>query len=416
MALDPQLGTAGHNYLYVLYAYDAAPGQTPPQWNDACPGPPNGPGPTTNGCVVQGRLSRIPVDPATGVVNGPEQVLIGPDWCQQYPSHSIGHLAFGPDGALYASAGDGASFEFVDYGQAGGTVINPNRTAAHLGQPLQRPPGQSRRPQHLPERPRRGAALPEPAPSRERAGSARRHDPAAGPGHRQRPARQSAGLQHQSQRPPDRGDGAAQPLPLHRPARHQRGVGRRRRLEHLGGDRADPVTHRTGDQLRLAMLRGRRPAVRLLGPHPVPGALRRWDESGDCSLLHLQPQRDARVRGHLPDRELIHLGHGLLHRVVLSLLAPRGAVLRRPLAQLHLGDAARHQRPARPEHDRHLHRRRRHQPAGSRRPGGRPRVGDVFFATTTPGWSAGSRPPSRTGRPRRWPRPPARSADRLRSP
>ena len=32
------------------------------------------------------------------------------DWCQQYPSHSIGSLAFGPDGALYVSGGDGASF------------------------------------------------------------------------------------------------------------------------------------------------------------------------------------------------------------------------------------------------------------------------------------------------------------------
>jgi glucose/arabinose dehydrogenase len=126
MAADPQLGTAGHNYLYVLYTYDAAPGRTAPQWNDACPGSPNGPGATTDGCVVQGRLSRIPVDPTTGVATGPEQVLIGPDWCQQYPSHSIGHLAFGQDGALYASSGDGASFNFADWGQAGGTVINPS--------------------------------------------------------------------------------------------------------------------------------------------------------------------------------------------------------------------------------------------------------------------------------------------------
>ncbi len=126
MAADPQLGTGDHNYLYVLYAYDAAPGQTAPQWNDACPGPPSGPGATTDGCVVQGRLSRIPVDPTTGVATGPEQPLIGPDWCQQYPSHSIGHLAFGQDGALYASSGDGASFNFADWGQAGGTVIDPN--------------------------------------------------------------------------------------------------------------------------------------------------------------------------------------------------------------------------------------------------------------------------------------------------
>ena len=40
------------------------------------------------------------------------------DWCQQYPSHSVGSLAFGPDGALYVSGGEGASFSFVDYGQA----------------------------------------------------------------------------------------------------------------------------------------------------------------------------------------------------------------------------------------------------------------------------------------------------------
>jgi uncharacterized repeat protein (TIGR01451 family) len=52
-----------------------------------------------------------------------EQVLIE-DWCQQYPSHSIGTLRFGPDGKLYASAGEGASFGFVDFGQRG-TPVNP---------------------------------------------------------------------------------------------------------------------------------------------------------------------------------------------------------------------------------------------------------------------------------------------------
>ena len=79
------------------------------------------PGPTTDGCVVSGRLSRLQA--AGNVMTGTEQVLIE-DWCQQYPSHSVGTLEFGPDGALYASAGDGASFNFADYGQDG-SPLNP---------------------------------------------------------------------------------------------------------------------------------------------------------------------------------------------------------------------------------------------------------------------------------------------------
>ena len=51
-----------------------------------------------------------------------ETVLVE-DWCQQFPSHSVGNVAFGADGALYASAGDGANFTFdADYGQHGGTL------------------------------------------------------------------------------------------------------------------------------------------------------------------------------------------------------------------------------------------------------------------------------------------------------
>ena len=61
-------------------------------------------------------------------MTGSEQVLIE-DWCQQYPSHSVGSLAFGADGALYVSGGDGASFNFVDYGQDGSP------------QPVRRPAG-----------------------------------------------------------------------------------------------------------------------------------------------------------------------------------------------------------------------------------------------------------------------------------
>jgi PKD repeat protein len=71
--------------------------------------------------VVSGRLSRLQANGNT--MTGGEQVLVE-DWCQQYPSHSIGTVEFGPDGALYASGGDGASFNFVDYGQDG-APLNP---------------------------------------------------------------------------------------------------------------------------------------------------------------------------------------------------------------------------------------------------------------------------------------------------
>jgi glucose/arabinose dehydrogenase len=108
-------------YLYVLYTYDYDPASpsTFPRWGDTCP---DNPGGTADGCVVNGRLSRIEVTPNNTVVGG-ENVLIENQWCQQFPSHSIGGLAFGAEGALYASAGDGASFNTPDWGQFGGTRV-----------------------------------------------------------------------------------------------------------------------------------------------------------------------------------------------------------------------------------------------------------------------------------------------------
>jgi PKD repeat protein len=124
MALAPNFPT--NPYVYVLYTYDheLGSGTAAPRWgtpgvySDPCPTPP---GATGDGCVVSARLSRLQAN--GNVMTGSEQVLIE-DWCQQYPSHSIGTVEFGEDGALYASGGDGASFNFADWGQDG-APLNP---------------------------------------------------------------------------------------------------------------------------------------------------------------------------------------------------------------------------------------------------------------------------------------------------
>jgi glucose/arabinose dehydrogenase len=151
LTLDPDFPT--RPYVYALYTYDAEPGGVHPRWgtgsstSDDCPNPP---GATIDGCIVQARLARLPVNSA-GTADA-EQVLVT-GWCQQFPSHSVGTVAFGPDGALYASAGDGANYACVDYGQVNnrcgdppspaGTDLTPPsaRGGALRSQSMRRPSG-----------------------------------------------------------------------------------------------------------------------------------------------------------------------------------------------------------------------------------------------------------------------------------
>jgi glucose/arabinose dehydrogenase len=132
MALDPEF-TEGRPYVYVLYTYDHILGGEgedakvprwgePPEYSgDPCPKPGDA---DVDACPVSGRLVRLTAEGGGNhaVEEGgapKEEVLIAEDWCQQFSSHSIGDLQFGPEGALYASGGDGASFFNADYGQFG---------------------------------------------------------------------------------------------------------------------------------------------------------------------------------------------------------------------------------------------------------------------------------------------------------
>ena len=121
LAVDP--GWPARPYVYVLYTRDADVGGVAPKYGtpntdgDGCPDP------TGAGCIVSGRLARVQVDPATDQAVAVATLVDG--WCQQFPSHSVGDLRFGADGMLYASAGDGASFNYADYGQTGNPCSDP---------------------------------------------------------------------------------------------------------------------------------------------------------------------------------------------------------------------------------------------------------------------------------------------------
>ncbi len=124
LVVDPDFPT--RPYVYVAYTYDHILGDPAPapKWgigqpSDPCPTPPGG---NTDGCVVSGRVERLTVSSNGAGSSVSSRKVLVTDWCQQFPSHTVGTLAFGPEGALYVSGGDGASFDEGDWGQFGGTL------------------------------------------------------------------------------------------------------------------------------------------------------------------------------------------------------------------------------------------------------------------------------------------------------
>ncbi len=108
LAVDPQW--PARPYVYVFYTWDITG-----LWGSGCAA-----GYAVNGCVTGAKLSRLTMDPVTGVMNAPEHVLEDSRWCFQFSSHGVGDLDFLDDGTLIAAAGEGAGWSGTDYGQRGG--------------------------------------------------------------------------------------------------------------------------------------------------------------------------------------------------------------------------------------------------------------------------------------------------------
>ncbi|MCC8392287.1 PQQ-dependent sugar dehydrogenase [Paraburkholderia sp. MMS20-SJTR3] len=94
LAVDP----LNDGNIYVLYT-------TPPAT-----------GPCSQNVVTRGQLSLLTASGEKKIL--PAAAATSQPWCFYYTSHSIGALVFGADNrTLYVSAGDGSSFDQVDYGQ-----------------------------------------------------------------------------------------------------------------------------------------------------------------------------------------------------------------------------------------------------------------------------------------------------------
>lgn len=165
LALDPKFDE-GRPYVYALYTWDHVLGEP---WNNLSPTPKYGKAeesgdpdcPTQNNtksCLVSGRLVVLEEDEAKpdhaateGGLPKEKQLLEG--WCQQFNSHSIGELQFGPEGALYVSGGDGASYESIaDWGQLGtppNPCGDPNQPAGTAPSPISDSQGGALRSQNM---------------------------------------------------------------------------------------------------------------------------------------------------------------------------------------------------------------------------------------------------------------------------
>ena len=273
-------------------------------------------------------------------MTGSEQLLIN-DWCQQYPSHSMGTLNFGPDGDLYVSGGDGASFNFADYGQGGGAVWSPTPK-----NPCGDPPGASarrsrrRRPRAAPSS-LQSLRRPAGQPVLQRAILRSNRAPVSGS-----LVIRTSGVRMST--PGESSATASATLPLHLPSGTNEIWAGDVGYNTWGGDRPDPEPHgaATATNFGWPCVTREWASYRLSGgePQPLHESLlgRHRDEPPYYTYNHgstVVPVRRARPA-------VVDLGDGVLHFGGTTRLVHRRALLRRPLAQLHLGDEGGLERPA----------------------------------------------------------------------
>ena len=286
-------------------------------------------------------------------MTGTENVLIN-DWCQQYSSHSIGSVLFGADGALYASAGDGAGFT-IDR-------LRPGRLAHATRAATRRSRSAARRSHRRPKAARcdrRTCSRPATRPP----STARSSGSIPRPAPRCPTTRTPASTDPNARRIV--ATGLRQPFRMTIAPGHERVVDRRRRLE------------RRGRRSTASRIRRRSPIENFGWPCYEGAAKQAGYDALNLDICNTLYGSGAAISPYFTYRHTASVvtGDGCPtggSSVTGGAFYPatggsypakyrRRPVLRRLHAPLHLGDAAGHQRPAGSDEDRDLrdrHRRR----------------------------------------------------------
>ena len=324
----------------------------------------------------------------------PAQKILIDGWCQQFPSHSVGDLRFGADGALYMTGGEGASFNNADYGQYGGTTGVTDVPKNPCGDPPAGAGGTETAPTA------RGGALRSQSIRRPTGepvvlnGSILRVDPATGDALPNNPAVSST-------------DANARRIVAHgfrnpfrftiRPGTTEVWIG------DVGWNDWEEID-RIVDPLAATVANagwpcyegnGQQSGYKALNLDSCNSLYADADRAAD-PVLHLQPRLAGGERRGLPVGQLVDPGHGVLPGRQLPGGVRERPVLRGPLAQLHLVHARREATacPTRPRS------RRSSRPRRTRSTSRRARTATSSTSTSRAATSTASRTPPAT-RPRR---------------